>query len=147
MSNALPEGQAQPQTQPDPSAIQAPTAPTTPDPSAAPQLADPGAQQQSMARFTIHIPLYDQDKKEIPHVLGATRRAMTMAGFDGRIVVSPAQGDWKDYDTEDMALVMTDAPDDPTTLQSLMTIAQGVKALTNQPAVYITKQPIETFLI
>ena len=145
MSNALPEGPvAQPQ---DPSAIQppAPTDPTQQDPTQQP--VDQSVAQPAMARFTLHIPLFDSDKRQIPHVLGAARKAMTMAGFDGRIVVSPTQGDWKDYDTEDIALMMTDAPDTPDTLQSLMTIAQGIKALTNQEAVYLTKQPIETYLI
>ena len=147
MSNALPEGQAPLQQQPDPSAIPEPTTPTSPDPAAQQQPTDPGAQPQAMARYTIHVPLHDEDKQQIPHVLGAVRKTMTQAGFDGRIVLSPAQGDWKDYDTEDIALVMTDAPDDPTTLQTLMTIAQGAKALAGQPAVYLTKQPIETYLI
>jgi hypothetical protein len=149
MSTALPEGQApvpaQPTQQPDPSAV-VPSIGNDPNDQSSTPYQGPQA-TGAMARYTIHVPLYDNDKKEIPYVLGAARKAMTQAGFDGRIVMSPVQGDWKDYDTDEMALVMTDAPDTPQIVQTLMTIAQGIKALTAQAAVYITKQPIETYLI
>ena len=85
--------------------------------------------------------------KEIAHVLGAVRQALTQSGFNGRTIIRKAQGDWQDYDTEEMDLVMVDAPDDPATVQKLTVIAQGAKALAQHPAIYMTKQPIETYLV
>lgn len=101
----------------------------------------------AMARYTIHVPVVDGQKNEIPHVLAAVRQAMTDLGFEGRIVIRRAQGDWKDFDTEEVDLVMTDAPDDPATQQKITTVAQGVKTLAGTDAVYLTKQPITTFLV
>jgi len=123
----------------------APEAPQTQDQSQA----DLGSESMGapMARYTIHIPVYSSDKRELAHVLKAVREALTKAGFNGRTVIRKAQGDWQNYDTEEMDLVMVDAPDDPSHLQTLMTIAQGVKALANHPSVYLTKQPIETYLV
>lgn len=110
---------------------------------------DPGSLsvQPPMARYTIHIPVHDSERKEIPHVLGAVRQAMTDAGLEGRTVVRRAQGDWKDNLTHEVDLVMADAPDDPGTLQLIQTIAQGAAQLSGQQAVYVTKSPIQTYLV
>lgn len=107
----------------------------------------PGLSTSPMARYTIHLRVHNDSKQEIAHVLGAVRKALTGMGFNGRTVIRRAQGDWKDYDTEEMDLVMVDALDDPQTLQQLMTIGQGAKQLGGQDAIYITKQPIETYLV
>lgn len=110
---------------------------------------DPGSSLmgQPMARYTIHIPVHDKDKNELAHVLQAVRIALTQAGYNGRTVIRRAQGDWQNYDTEEMDLVMVDAPDDPQHLQQIMTIAQGAKSLSQHPAIYVTKQPVETFIV
>ena len=100
-----------------------------------------------LARYTIHIPVRDNSGKEIPHVLAKVRETLTASGFPGRTVVRRAQGDWQDFDTEEMDLVMIDAPDDPSTLNTLKTIAQGVKQLAGQEAVYLTVQPLRSYLI
>jgi hypothetical protein len=113
-----------------------------------PGLTDPGTQMgQAMARYTIHIPRLDNEKEEIPHVLGAARQALQQAGFDGRTVIPNAQGDWQDYDTEEMALVMVDTDDTPENLQAILQVAAGVKELAKQEAVYVTKTPVETYLV
>ena len=108
---------------------------------------DPGLAVSPMARYTLHLPVHDKDKNEIAHVLGAVRKALTQAGYNGRTVVRRVQGDWQDYDTEEMDLVMVDAPDDQQHLQQLMQIAEGAKMLSGHPAIYLTKQPVETYLV
>jgi hypothetical protein len=100
-----------------------------------------------MARYAIHIPLLDAERNEIPHVLGAARQAMTEAGLEGRIVLPSVQGDWADYQTDEIAVVMTDAPDDPGVLATIRTIAEGVKQLAMVDHVYVTVQPIQTFIV
>lgn len=108
-------------------------------------------QGQQMARWIIHIPSRDNDQKEIPHVLDAARRALGDAGFQGRSVIRGVQGDWQgdeqNYDVEEMNLVMVDAPDDPNTETAILGVAQLVKAMTDQEAVYVTKQAITTYLV
>jgi hypothetical protein len=114
---------------------------STDDPGSASSMGTP------MARYTIHIPVHDSDKNELAHVLGAVRKALTQAGFNGRTVIRKVQGDWQDYDTEEMDLIMIDAPDDDSHLQPLLTITKGAKALAGIGAVYVTKQPVTTFLV
>ncbi len=105
----------------------------------------------AMARFTIFVPEYDNEGNEIPHVLDACRRQLGLQGFPGRMVIRRAQGDWQgadsSYDTEDLAMVMVDAEDSPETTEKIRRIAEGVKALAGQEAVYVTIQPIQTLLI
>lgn len=101
----------------------------------------------AMARYTIHVPVKNRDKEEIPHVLQGVRKAMTTLGFEGRIVIRRAQGDWQDFDTEEVDLVMTDAPDDPGTQAKIAQIATGAKQLAGVDAIYVTKQPITTILV
>lgn len=109
------------------------------------------AQAIDLARYTIHVPVYDNNKSEIPHVLAALRAALTQQGFPGRTVIRKAQGDWDgdetSYDTEEMDLVMIDAPDDPETLNGIIIAAQGVKELAQQENVYVTVQKLTTYLV
>lgn len=126
MSDVAPEGQ----TAQDASAPQSLTDPT---------LETPGV---PLMRYTLHIPVHDKDLNEIPHVLGAVRTAMTQAGLTGRIVVRRAQGDFADGDTRELDLVMVDAPNDPQTQQTILTIAQGASQLTHQSHINVTAQPI-----
>jgi hypothetical protein len=129
MSEVMPEGL--PPQAVDPSAIEQPMEPIMP----------------SMARYAIHIPVRDADRNEIPHVLGAARQALSDAGLEGRIVLPNVQGDWSDYQTDEIAVVMTDAPDDPSVLATVKEIATGVKQLAMVDAVYVTVQPIQTFIV
>jgi hypothetical protein len=122
-------------------------APSSLDPTLDPSLNAPVQDAAAMARYTIHVPVNDNNGQEIPHVLEQLRRTLTSAGFDGRTVVRRAQGDWQDYDTEEMDLVMIDAPDTPENLEAIKAAAQGVKLLAGQEAVYITVQQIRTYLI
>jgi hypothetical protein len=111
----------------------------------------PDVSEQQMSRYVIHVPVNDNDMNEIPHVLDATRRALGDAGFQGRTVVRKAQGDWQgdeqNYSTEEMDLVMVDGPDDSTTQEAILGVAMLVKSMAGQEAVYVTKQPITTFLV
>lgn len=109
------------------------------------------SQELLMARWTIHVPVRDNNQQEIPHVLDQARRALGDAGFKGRTVLRHAQGDWQgdeqNYDTEDMDLIMVDAPDSPESEEAIIGVAQLVKAMADQEAVYVTKQAITTYLI
>lgn len=111
----------------------------------------PDVSQIQLARYTIHVPVKDNSGSEIPHVLDEARRALGEAGFQGRTVIRRAQGDWQgdeqNYDVEEMDLVMVDAPDDPRSEQAILGVAQLVKMMANQEAVYVTKTPITTFLV
>jgi hypothetical protein len=115
-------------------------APTSPDDSV-----------QQLARYTIHVPVTDNNHREIPHVLAALRDTLSRSGFPGRTVLRRAQGDWQgdltSYDTEEMDLVMVDAPDTPENLDAILTAAKGVKELAGQEAVYVTVQPLRTYLV
>lgn len=108
-------------------------------------------QTGQLARYTIYVPVLDNNRREIPHVLNHVRQALTNAGFSGRTVIRKAQGDWQgdeqSYETEEMDLVMVDALDDPQTLEAMKTVAQGIKDLAGQEAVYITVQPLRTYLV
>jgi hypothetical protein len=104
-----------------------------------------------LAQYTIFVPVRNNEGKEIPHLLDHVRQTLTQAGFQGRTVIRKAQGDWSgdnhSYDTEEMDLVMVDAGDDPDTLQAIKTVAEGIKQIAGQEAVYITKRPIKTYLV
>lgn len=108
-------------------------------------------QGQAMARYTIHVPATDNNRQDIPHVLDTARRALGDAGFQGRTVIRHAEGDWQgdeqNYDVEDMELIMVDAPDDPRSEEAVIGVAQLIKAMADQEAVYVTKQAITTYLI
>lgn len=112
---------------------------------------DPNSDAQQLSRYTIHVPVYSNDKKEIPHVLAALRDTLTKSGFPGRTVIKKAQGDWSgdaiSYDTEEMDLVMIDAPNTPENLQAILAAAKGVKDLAGQEAVYVTVTPLQTYLV
>jgi hypothetical protein len=98
------------------------------------------------ARYTLHVPMKDNDGRNIPHVLGAVRQTLTYVGLHGRTVLK-GEGDWMDFESEDMALVMVDAPNNEHTDYLIKTIAEGIKALSGQEAVYVSKAPLETWLI
>lgn len=104
-----------------------------------------------MVRYTIHIPVYDNNGREIPHVLDKARRALGDEGFSGRTVIRKAQGDWQgdsqNYDVADMDLVMVDAPDTPEVQSSVMKVARMVKTAVEHDHIYVTKTPITTFLV
>lgn len=106
---------------------------------------------QQLARYTIHVPVRDNTKNEIPHVLAAVRQALSDSGFPGRTVIRKTEGDWTGaegaYDTEEMDLVMVDAPDTDDNLQAIIEAAKGVKELAGQEAVYVTVQPLRTYLV
>lgn len=106
---------------------------------------------QELARYIIHCPLKDSQGREIPHVLGMLRQALTNSGFHGRTVLPLAQGDWAgqsdSYDTSDIALVMVDADTSPETLEAIKQAAKGVKDAAQQETVYLTVQPLKSYLI
>jgi hypothetical protein len=112
---------------------------------------DTGSGAQQLARYSIHIPVRDNNKNEIPHVLAAVRQALSDSGFPGRTVLRKAEGDWTGaegaYDTEEMDLVMVDAPDTDENLQAILQAAKGVKDLADQEAVYVTVQPLRTYIV
>lgn len=118
-----------------------------------PSAIDPNMQQPiepampPMARYSVHIPMKDKDSNEIPHVLGAVRQAMTDAGLEGRIVLTGVQGDWADYQTDELAVIMADAPDDPNILAQIKEIAAGAKMLIPDASIYITVQAIQTYIV
>jgi hypothetical protein len=109
------------------------------------------SQGTQMARWTIHVPVRDNDKNEIPHVLDSARRALGDAGFQGRTVIRRAQGDWQgddqNYAVEEMDLIMVDAPDAQESEDAILGVAQLVKAMADQEAVYVTKQDVTTYLV
>ena len=131
MSNALPES-------PNPT-------PTDDGAENAPSSSDPNATQ--LARYTIHVPVRGTDGQEIPHVLAAVRQAMTDTGFPGRLVLRKTQADWREFETEEMDLVMADAPDTPENRQAILQIADQVKELAEQDAIYVTVQQLDTYLV
>jgi hypothetical protein len=106
---------------------------------------------QEMARYMIHVPIRDNNGQEIPHVLAMLRQTLTNSGFYGRTVLPGAQGDWQGseqgYETEEMAIVMVDADTQPDTLEAIKEAARGVKEAAQQEAVYLTVQPLKTYLI
>lgn len=116
-------------------------------------ISDPTQQDDvsQIARYTIHVPVRDNTRNEIPHVLAAVRQALSDSGFPGRTVVRKTEGDWTGaegaYDTEEMDLVMVDAPDTDENLQAILDAAKGVKELAGQEAVYVTVQPLRTYLV
>lgn len=116
----------------------------------APDTTDDSSVEQ-LARYTIHVPVTDNNHREIPHVLAALRQTLSDSGFPGRTVLKNAQGDWQGsetaYDTEERDLVMVDAPDTPENLQAILDAAQGIKDLSGQEAIYVTVQPLRTYLV
>jgi hypothetical protein len=106
---------------------------------------------QDLARFTLSVPLRDLSGREIPHVLAAVRQALSDAGFDGRNVIPLVQGDWKSgtqgYETEDVSMVMIDAENTPENLKAIKMAAQGIKETAGADKVYLTVQPLRTYLI
>lgn len=132
----------------DPGAQDAPGSLDGSNPDQNDQGSDSGEQ---LVRYTIHIPVRDNDKKEIPHVLAAIRQVLSDSGFPGRTVIRKAEGDWTrakgSYDTEEMDLVMVDAPDTPENLQAVLAAAKGAKDLADQEAIYVTTQPLRAYLV
>jgi hypothetical protein len=111
----------------------------------------PSANGEQLARYTVHVPVRDKNQKEIPHILDQLRKALSAAGFPGRTVIRKVQGDWQGdetyYDTEEMDLVLVDAPDSPEVVNAMINAARGVKEASGEEAIYLTVQPITTYLI
>lgn len=108
--------------------------------------------EATLSRYTIHVPEKDKYGNDIPHVLAYVRQALSNAGLHGRVVTRSVQGDWQSkgtlgYATHFMSLVTVDAPNTPEALEIIKTISGAIKELTEQEAVYITKQPLEVYLI
>src|SRR4051812_43705974 len=93
------------------------------------QSTDDGSQES--ARYELHVPLKDEQRRDAPHILASLRQALTNAGFPGRTIIPLTQGDWggdaTSHDTDEMAIVMIDAPDTPENLEAIKTAADGVK--------------------
>lgn len=100
-----------------------------------------------IVRYTVFIPVRNNNGQEIPHILAEFRRSLTQAGFHGRTVIRRAQGDWKDFETEEIDMVMIDAANDPETLETIKSLAEQVKIEAEQEKIYMSIQPIITYLI
>jgi len=113
---------------------------------------NPGSGSPEMARFTIHIPERDNNGVPIPHLLEYTRQLLSRAGFHGRTVSRGHTGDWmgeggSNYESEEMALISIDAPDDADTVHSLQAITKGVEHASGQVGgIYVSAQPITAII-
>lgn len=121
------------------------------DPAVDPNFGPGGPNGEPFAQYTIYVPSKDNQGNDLPYLLDHVRLSLGRAGFQGRTVIRDAEGDWQGsndyYDTEPMHLVLVAAPDSPQTDESIRVIAQGVKELARQEAVFVTKSPLTTFLV
>ena len=106
----------------------------------------------NIARFTIHVPDKNMKGEDIPHVLAFVRQLLSSSGLHGRTVIK-SEGDWQGgktpvgYDTQRTSLVIIDAPDTPETFNIIQNAAHGIKELADYENIYITKHPLETYLV
>lgn len=98
------------------------------------------------AQYTIYIPARGSDGEELPWLLSSVRRSLSKAGIDGRTIVRNAEGDWGKAE-EPVNLVIVIAPDEPRTDATIHAIALGAKELSKKEGVFVTKQPISTWLV
>jgi hypothetical protein len=63
------------------------------------------------------------------------------------MVIRSAEADNGDDSPQHIDMVIVDGEDDPTTDTAIKAVVEGYKGLTSHQAVYVTKQPITTWLI
>lgn len=83
----------------------------------------------------------------MPLALSSVRNALTASGLSGRMVIRSAEADNGDATPSNIDMVIVDGEDDPTTDNAIKAVVEGYKSLTNHQAIYVTKQPIESWLV
>lgn len=101
----------------------------------------------TQARFTIHVPVRHKEGHQMPLILGSVRKALTAAGLQGRVVIRSAEADLGDAKPQEVDLVIVDGEDDQITDTAVKSVAMGLKGLSNHDAVYVTKEPLEAWLV
>lgn len=101
----------------------------------------------AQARYTLHIPQRHKLGHEMPHALTSVRNALTAAGLSGRMVIRSAEADHGNAEPQGIDMVIVDGEDHPTTDNAIKAVVEGYKGLSNHAAIYVTKTPIETWLV
>lgn len=100
----------------------------------------------AQSRFTIYVPQRHREGHKLPLVTSSVRNALNAAGLISRIILSSVEADLGDQ-IQETEIIQIDAEDDPHTVAAIKAIAEGLKSLTKHQAVYVTKSPIETWLL
>ena len=102
-----------------------------------------------MTRYTLHVPVRTNDCRNLRDLHEHVRTTLA-ASFDGFTAID-AEGFWRMpqgyYVCEDVRLYVIDVPDTSDAFARLHALATYVKREAAQDAVYLTRSPIETFLI
>ena len=102
-----------------------------------------------MTRYTLHVPLYDNDFRPFPAQTIAEIEQRLLGIFGGFTkapgMVGAYRGENRDYH-EPIDLYHVDSAD-PAAAGILTRMAQKIAAELGQEAVYLTAQTIETFLV
>lgn len=96
-----------------------------------------------MRRFTITVPLIDHAGISRPEFGAHLESLLRARGIDGWTALS-GTGVWHEY-REPVAVYVIDAH--PSVFNDLLEIADEFRIFASQEAIYVTAEPIETYLI
>lgn len=105
-----------------------------------------GNKEQSVARYTIHLPAHGKEGRQLNHILPAMRKSLNQAGLNGRTLIKNAESDWAD-ESHTVHLLIIDATDSSDIEQKIKDIAKLAKDIGELEGVYISKHPITHFIV
>jgi hypothetical protein len=99
-------------------------------------------------RYSLTLPMRDNNGADLTaqHKRACTR---LLAHF-GAFTAHSAEGAWSGVDreyTEPVVVYTVDAPDDSESFARLHALATCMRAACRQEAIYLTRQPVETWLV
>ncbi len=101
-----------------------------------------------MVRYTITLPTHDNDGHDLADVHEQAREYL-LRHF-GAFTAHEALGAWRGAErtyAEPVVAYAVDVPDTRESYASLHALAQALKASGGQEAIYLTRQPVDTWLV
>ncbi len=99
-------------------------------------------------RYTLTLPTHDNDGLGLSHAHACLRAELL--GHFGGFTVHEARGHWSGADgnyAEPVLVYTVDAPDTSESYAKLRALAAALKVSCGQEAIYLTRQPVETWLV
>ncbi len=101
-----------------------------------------------MLRYTLTLPTRDNDGLRLSHAHAWLRTELL--GHFGAYTAHRAVGAWRGTSgayTEPVRVYTIDAPDTSESYAKLRALAEALKVSCGQEAIYLTRQPVETWLV
>ncbi len=102
-----------------------------------------------MLRYTLALPKQDNSGRELTaeHRRAAEQLLHHFGAFTAHEAVGAWRGTIGTYGAERVTVYTVDAPDTSESYAKLHALAQTLKVACEQDAIYLTRQPVETWLV